>query len=54
MMQTTEGKKRNPTVAAEVAKKIGVSENTYRDMKTVTNEGNAKGGKAVVKSPQAS
>ena len=25
--------------AAEVAKKIGVSENTYRDMKLITNEG---------------
>lgn len=30
---------RNPTTAAEVAKKIGVSENTYRDMKLITDEG---------------
>lgn len=39
LKQGSEDKKRNPTVAAEVAKKIGVSENTYRDMKLITNEG---------------
>ena len=32
-------KKEGIRVAAEVAKKIGVSENTYRDMKLITNEG---------------
>lgn len=39
LMQVSEGKQRNPTVAAEVAAEIGVSENTYRDMKLITNEG---------------
>lgn len=31
--------KRNPTTAAQIAEKIGVGENTYRDMKFVVNEG---------------
>ena len=39
LMQVSEEKHRNPTVAAEVAKKIGVSENTYRDMKLIKEYG---------------
>lgn len=39
LMQTNGEKKRNPTTAAEVAKKIGVSENTYRDMKLIRERG---------------
>ena len=31
--------KRNPTTASKIAEKMGVSENTYRDMKLVANEG---------------
>lgn len=39
LMQVSDNPKRNPTVASEVASKIGVSENTYRDMKLVTEKG---------------
>lgn len=37
--QTDEKKQRNDTTAGQMAKKIGVSEKTYRDMKTVVEKG---------------
>lgn len=37
--QVSEKKKRNDTTAGQMAKKIGVSEKTYRDMKTIVEKG---------------
>ena len=38
-IETTQSEPEPIRTAAEVAEKIGVSENTYRDMKLITNEG---------------